>query len=61
LVSEHGKKWVEVRTGVRAGELIEVFGELHAGDEVARHATDQLHAGTEVPSRLATNAVRLFP
>jgi membrane fusion protein, multidrug efflux system len=47
-------EWVDVRTGVRTGDLIEVFGDLHPGDEVATLGTDQLRAGTEVSSRLAS-------
>jgi membrane fusion protein, multidrug efflux system len=47
-------EWVDVRTGVRTGDLIEVFGDLHSGDEVATHGTDQLRAGIQISSRLAT-------
>lgn len=53
-VANNRTEWVDVRTGVRSGDLIEVFGDLHAGEEVATHATDQLRPGTEVSSRLAT-------
>lgn len=41
-------EWVDVTTGVTAGNLIEVFGDLHQGDEVVAHGTDQLRAGMEV-------------
>ncbi len=41
-------EWVDVTTGVTAGNLIEVFGDLHEGDKVATHGSDQLQAGTEV-------------
>jgi RND family efflux transporter MFP subunit len=41
-------EWVDVATGVTAGNLIEVFGDLHEGDEVVTRGTDQLRAGTEV-------------
>jgi membrane fusion protein (multidrug efflux system) len=47
-------EWVDVKTGVKAGNLMEVFGDLHEGDEVATNGTDQLRAGTEVSSRLVT-------
>jgi membrane fusion protein (multidrug efflux system) len=53
-VENNRTEWVDVRTGVRAGDSIEVFGDLHPGDEVATHATDQLRAGIEVSSRLVT-------
>ncbi len=39
---------VTVTTGASVGNLTEVFGDLHAGDEVALHPTDDLHAGTQV-------------
>lgn len=41
-------EWVDVRTGLTAGPLIEVFGDLRAGDEVAQRGTDELRPGTEV-------------
>jgi membrane fusion protein (multidrug efflux system) len=53
-VANSRTEWVDVRTGVRVGELMEVFGALHAGDEVATQGTDQLRAGIEVSSRLVT-------
>jgi membrane fusion protein, multidrug efflux system len=45
-------EWVDVRTGLTAGPLIEVFGSLSAGDEVARRGTDELRPGTDVRTRL---------
>jgi membrane fusion protein, multidrug efflux system len=39
---------VNVTTGASVGNLTEVFGDVHAGDEVALHPTDDLHAGTQV-------------
>jgi multidrug efflux pump subunit AcrA (membrane-fusion protein) len=41
-------EWVDVRTGLAAGALLEVFGDLHAGDEVAVRGTDEIKPGTEV-------------
>jgi RND family efflux transporter MFP subunit len=52
-VRQNKTEWVDVKTGVRTGNLIEVFGDLHEGDNVATRGTDQLRAGTEVSSRLA--------
>jgi RND family efflux transporter MFP subunit len=40
--------WVDVKTGVTSGPLVEVFGELAAGDVVIAHATDELRDGTVV-------------
>lgn len=44
-------EWVDVTTGLTAGTLIEVFGDLAAGDEVAGRGTDELRPGTEVRPR----------
>jgi membrane fusion protein, multidrug efflux system len=53
-IRQNKTEWVNVKTGVRAGTLIEVFGDLHEGDEVATRGTDQLRAGTEVSSRVVS-------
>jgi membrane fusion protein, multidrug efflux system len=47
-IRQNKTEWVDVKTGVRAGTLIEVFGDLREGDEVAIRGTDQLRAGSEV-------------
>ena len=44
-------EWVDVRTGLTSGPLVEVFGELQSGDEVAVRGTDELRPGTEVRPR----------
>jgi RND family efflux transporter MFP subunit len=44
-------EWVDVRTGLTSGPLVEVFGDLRPGDEVARRGTDELRPGTEVQAR----------
>ena len=41
-------EWVDVKTGVTSGPLVEVFGDLKAGDDVAARGTDELRAGTTV-------------
>ena len=41
-------EWVDVKTGLASGPLVEVFGDLHAGDEVATRGTDELPAGSQV-------------
>jgi multidrug efflux pump subunit AcrA (membrane-fusion protein) len=41
-------EWVDVRTGLTSGPLIEVFGELQPGDAVAARGTDEIKPGTEV-------------
>jgi RND family efflux transporter MFP subunit len=44
-------EWVDVRTGLTAGSLVEVFGDLRAGDEVVGHGTDELQPDTPVRPR----------
>jgi RND family efflux transporter MFP subunit len=41
-------EWVDVKTGLASGPLVEVFGDLQAGDEVAARGTDEVKPGTEV-------------
>jgi len=41
-------EWVDVRTGLASGPLVEVFGDLKPGDEVAVRGTDEIKPGTEV-------------
>jgi RND family efflux transporter MFP subunit len=47
-------EWVDVRTGVRANELIEVFGDLKEGEQIANRGTDQLRPGTEISPKLTS-------
>jgi RND family efflux transporter MFP subunit len=49
-------EWVDVRTGLTSGQLVEVFGNLQAGDEIAGRGTDELRPGTEVRPRPAKPA-----
>ena len=49
-------EWVDVKTGLTAGALIEVFGDLHNGDEVARRGTDELKPGMAVRAQEAKPA-----
>ena len=44
-------EWVDVRTGLTAGAVVEVFGDLHAGDQIVDHGTDQLGPGIDVRPR----------
>jgi membrane fusion protein, multidrug efflux system len=41
-------EWVDVKTGLAAGPLVEVFGDLHPGDAIATRGTDEIRANTEV-------------
>ena len=44
-------EWVDVKTGLTSGALVEVFGDLRAGDELAGRGTDELRPGTDVRPR----------
>jgi RND family efflux transporter MFP subunit len=46
-------EWVDIKTGLTSGPLVEVFGDLRAGDEIAGRGTDELRPGTEVRAREA--------
>jgi hypothetical protein len=47
-VREGVAEWVDVRRGATMDDLVEVFGELQPGDEVAVRATDEVRVGTRV-------------
>jgi len=44
-------EWVNVSKGMPAGERIEVFGELAAGDTILRRASDEIREGSSVASK----------
>jgi membrane fusion protein, multidrug efflux system len=44
-------EWVDVKRGEPMGDLIEVFGALEAGDEVAVRGTDELRQGVQVVAK----------
>jgi len=44
-------EWVDVKTGLTSGPLIEVFGDLRSGDNVAARGTDEIRAGTQVQTK----------
>jgi hypothetical protein len=44
-------EWVDVTTGLTAGPLVEVFGDLKPGEQVASRGTDELTPGTVVTTR----------
>ena len=41
-------EWVDVKTGLASGPLVEVFGDLKPGDEIAARGTDEVRAGAQV-------------
>src|ERR1017187_2406986 len=44
-------QWVDVKKGAADGDLVEVTGNLKAGDTVVRRATDELREGTAIGGR----------
>jgi hypothetical protein len=51
-VRNNRAEWVDVKTGVTSGNLIEVFGDLSEGDTVTKRGTDQIRPGATVIPRL---------
>ena len=45
-------EWVNVKQGANSGNLTEVFGNLHEGDEVALHGSEELRPDTTVNPHL---------
>jgi len=41
-------EWVDVKAGLTSGPLVEVFGDLKAGDDIVVRGTDELKAGASV-------------
>ncbi len=50
-IRDGNAEWVNVQTGEVDGKLIEVFGDLRDGDDVAIRGTDELRPGTHVTAR----------
>jgi RND family efflux transporter MFP subunit len=46
-------EWVDVTTGLSSGSLVEVFGDLKSGDEIALRGTDELRSGAQVQPKLS--------
>jgi len=44
--NSNGREWVTVRTGPTAGNLVEVYGDLKAGDETVQRGTDEIRDGS---------------
>jgi membrane fusion protein (multidrug efflux system) len=49
-------EWVDVKTGLASGALVEVFGDLKPGDEIAARGTDEIRAGVHVQVKPAKAA-----
>ena len=44
-------EWVDVRRGMAADGMVEVFGDLHGGDTLVLRASDEIRPGTRVEAR----------
>ncbi|HSQ21012.1 MAG TPA: hypothetical protein VLR92_11640 [Blastocatellia bacterium] len=55
-IREGAAEWVDVKRGAAMGNLIEVFGNLEAGDQVATRGSDELREGTHVVAKQASDA-----
>ena len=44
-------QWVNVKRGATDGDLVEVSGDLKAGDRVVRRATDELREGSPISGK----------
>lgn len=49
-------EWVNVRTGLSANNLVEVFGDLRENDVVALRGTDELRPGSFVGARVGSGS-----
>ena len=54
-VREGTTEWVDVKKGAALQGLVEVFGDLKSGDQVAIRGTDELRAGTRVNTKPAAD------
>jgi membrane fusion protein, multidrug efflux system len=54
-VRQNHAEWVDVKTGARVDTMVEVFGDLHDGDQVVSRGTDQIRGGTEVSPRAVSS------
>jgi RND family efflux transporter MFP subunit len=46
-------EWIDVKTGLTSGPLLEVFGDLKPGDDIVARGTDELKAGASVQVKVA--------
>jgi membrane fusion protein, multidrug efflux system len=46
-------EWVDVKSGLTQKNTVEVFGDLHDGDQIAARGTDEIPEGTTVQARQA--------
>jgi RND family efflux transporter MFP subunit len=47
-VTDGRVEWIDVKTGITSGPLVEVFGNVKAGDQIVARGTDELRPGSAV-------------
>jgi RND family efflux transporter MFP subunit len=56
-VRDNKVDWVYVKTGQTMGDMIEVFGDLQPGDQIAVRGTDEIANGTECHGKLVSSKI----
>ena len=52
--ARNGKaEWVNVRRGSPSGDMVEVYGDLRAGDDIVKRGNDEIREGTSLSQREA--------
>jgi membrane fusion protein, multidrug efflux system len=57
-VRENQAEWVDIKRGASMDQLVEVFGPLKEGDQVAVRGTDEIRQGARVNPKAAAPATR---
>jgi multidrug efflux pump subunit AcrA (membrane-fusion protein) len=52
-IADGKAEWVDVKTGVYQGDVVEVFGDLHPGDSIAIRGSDEIQPGANVKAQMA--------
>ena len=55
-VKDNKAEWVDIKQGAAMGDLVEVFGDLTAGDTIAVRGTDEIRNGSAVNAQPVTAA-----
>jgi hypothetical protein len=56
-IKNNKAEWVDVKTGLTSGPLIEVFGDLRAGDNVAARGTDEIKPGAACRQTMSRRSI----
>jgi membrane fusion protein, multidrug efflux system len=53
-ISQDKAEWIDMKTGIYQGDAVEIFGDLHPGDQVATRGTDEIQSGTRAKAQVAS-------